>query len=248
MEFMTSDFTAELVGTMILVLLGNGVVAGVLLRRSKSENAGWIVVTTGWALGVSMGIYVTGWISGAHLNPAVTVAFVAVGDLSPGLAFSYISGQVLGAALGSLLVFLAYQPHWRETDDADAKLSCFCTMPAIRRPFFNFLTEVIGTAMLLLGVLGIADRHNGLTGGMAPLAVGLLVLGIGLSLGGPTGYAINPARDFVPRVMHALLPVPGKRDADWAYSWIPIAGPLLGGILGAVFYKLFVAHLNAMGG
>ncbi|MCP4180251.1 MAG: aquaporin family protein [bacterium] len=234
-----SDFSAELIGTLVLVLLGDGVVANVLLRQSKGENSGWIVITAGWGFAVAMGVYITGWVSGAHLNPAVTIAMIVVGKLPASLAVTYILGQFTGAAIGAFLVFLAYKSHWEKTEDPDLKLSVFCTIPAIRKYKHNIMTEIIGTAMLLLGVLGIATKHNGLVNGIAPLAIGLLVFAIGLSLGGPTGYAINPARDLIPRIMHFILPIPGKRNSDWKYCWIPVVGPIIGGIIGAVVYKVF---------
>lgn len=243
MHWMTSNFSAELIGTMILILLGDGVVANVLLSKSKGQNSGWIVITAGWAFAVTMGIYVTGWVSGAHLNPAVTISMVVIGNLPFSSALSYIAGQFVGAGIGAFLVFLSYKSHWRETENADFKLSVFCTMPAIRKAKHNILTEIIGTAMLLLGVLGISDAHNGLSAGVGPIAVGILIFAIGLSLGGPTGYAINPVRDLMPRIMHAILPIPGKRDSDWSYAWIPVVGPIIGGIIGAVVYKVFLHNL-----
>ncbi len=236
--FMGTDFSAELVGTMVLILLGDGVVANVLLKKSKGENSGWIVITTGWGLGVAMAVYITGWVSGAHLNPAVTIGLIAVGDVAPSAAFSYIGGQMLGAFIGAVIVYLTYLAHWKETEDPNLKLSVFCTMPAIRNKVANLITEIVGTAMLLFGVLGVSSANNGLKDGMGPFAVGLLVLAIGLSLGGPTGYAINPARDLAPRIAHAILPIPGKRNSDWSYSWIPIVGPIIGGIIGAVAYEI----------
>ncbi len=232
-----SHFIAEIVGTAILILLGNGAVANVLLKKSKGEASGWIVITAGWGMGVAIAIYVTGWVSGAHINPAVTIGFLSVGKISVIDAIPYICGQFIGAFLGSVLVWLSYLPHWGLTDNPDFKLSCFSTMPAVRKFWLNFLTEVIGTAMLLVGVLGIANKNNGLANGFGPLAVGLLVFAIGLSLGGPTGYAINPARDLAPRIAHFILPISGKRDSDWRYSWVPVFGPLLGGLIGAMLYK-----------
>lgn len=243
MHWMVTNFSAELIGTMILILLGDGVVANVLLSKSKGQNSGWIVITAGWAFAVTMGIYVTGWVSGAHLNPAVTIALVVIGDVPLSSAFSYISGQLIGAAIGAFLVFLAYKSHWKETENPDFKLSVYCTMPAIRKAKHNIITEIIGTAMLLIGVLGISEGHNGISNGIGPLAVGMLVFAIGLSLGGPTGYAINPARDLAPRIMHAILPIPGKRDSDWSYAWIPVVGPIVGGIFGAVIYRIFLHSL-----
>ena len=230
------QFTAEVVGTMLLVLLGDGAVAAVLLKKSKAENSGWIVIATGWALAVAVGVYAVGRISGAHLNPAVTVGLVIAGKFAWGDVPRYIAGQFLGAFLGAVLVWLAYQAHWRETEDKVAKLSVFSTVPAIRRASANLATEVIGTFVLMLGVLAISANLAPAQSGLAPLLVGFLVWAIGLSLGGPTGYAINPARDLAPRIAHALLPIPDKGSSQWAYSWVPVVGPLVGGIVGAVVY------------
>jgi glycerol uptake facilitator protein len=230
------QFTAEVVGTMLLVLLGDGAVAAVLLKKSKAENSGWIVIATGWALAVAVGVYAVGRISGAHLNPAVTVGLVIAGKFAWGDVPRYIAGQFLGAFLGAVLVWLAYQAHWRETEDKVAKLSVFSTVPAIRRASANLATEVIGTFVLMFGVLAISANLAPAQSGLAPLLVGFLVWAIGLSLGGPTGYAINPARDLAPRIAHALLPIPDKGSSQWAYSWVPVVGPLVGGIVGAVVY------------
>ncbi|HEX6230144.1 MAG TPA: MIP/aquaporin family protein [Actinomycetota bacterium] len=231
-------FTAELVGTMILILLGDGVVAGVLLNRSKAQNSGWIVITFGWGMGVAMAVYVVGQFSGAHINPAVTIGFAAIDVIEWGDVPEYLAGQFLGAFIGAVLVWLSYAPHWAETEDAGLKLAVFSTGPAIRNYGLNLMTEIVGTAMLLLGVLGIVDGGNAglLASGLAPLLIGLLVFGIGLSLGGPTGYAINPARDLGPRIAHFVLPIAGKGDSDWAYSWIPVVGPIIGGVIGALVY------------
>ncbi|PLX85934.1 MAG: aquaporin [Desulfuromonas sp.] len=236
-------FLGELVGTMILILLGDGVVANVVLEKSKGQNSDWIVIAAGWGFGVAIAVYVTGWVSGAHINPAVTVGFLALGKITFATALVYFAGQFLGAFLGAVLVWLAYLAHWEKTEDADLKLAVFCTAPAIRSYGRNLLTEIIGTAMLLVGVLGIFNANNGLAGGMGPYAVGILVFSLGLSLGGPTGYAINPARDLGPRIAHAVLPIPGKRDGDWAYAWVPVVGPIIGGVLGAVFYDLVIGPL-----
>ena len=248
-------FTAELVGTAILILLGDGVVAGVLLARSKAENAGWIVITFGWGMAVAVAVYAVAQFSGAHINPAVTIGF-AVTDITPWDDVpKYLAGEFAGAFLGAILVYLSYLPHWRETEDPGLKLAVFSTAPAIRNRGANLLTEIIGTFLLLFGVLAIvghftADVSGGigeavlataLGGALVPLLIGLLVFGIGLSLGGPTGYAINPARDLSPRIAHALLPIPGKRDSDWDYSWIPVVGPLIGGSLGAITYQALFA-------
>jgi len=242
-HFMATDFTAELIGTMILILLGDGVVANVLLKKSKGENSGWIVITAGWGLGVAMAVYITGWVSGAQLNPAVTLGMVAIGEISPLMAIPYIAGQMAGGFIGAVIVYLTYLAHWKETEDPDLKLSVFCTMPAIRNKVANLITEIVGTAMLLFGILGITNHNNGLSGGMGPFTVGLLVFAIGLSLGGPTGYAINPARDLAPRIAHAILPIPGKRNSDWGYSWIPVIGPIIGGVIGAMAYKFICIPL-----
>lgn len=232
------NFIGEFFGTMILVLLGDGVVANVLLKKSKGENAGWLTIATGWGFGVAIAVYVAGWVSGAHLNPAITFGFLIIGKINISDVPYYLAGQLSGAFLGAVIVWLAYLPHWKATEDADKKLSVFCTMPAIRDYRANLLCEIIGTAMLLMGVLGIFNVHNSIGTGIGPYLVGILVFSIGLSLGGPTGYAINPARDLMPRIAHAVLPIPGKRDPDWAYSWVPVAGPLIGSVLGAGLYHI----------
>jgi glycerol uptake facilitator len=229
-------FTAEAVGTMLLVLLGDGVVAGVLLKKSKAENSGWMVITTGWGLAVAMAVYAVGPISGGHINPAVTLGLAVVGKFSWSEVGAYLAAQMLGAFLGAVLVWLAYLAHWSVTEDASSKLMIFSTVPAIRRPRLNFVTEIIGTFTLMFGVMALTAYKPSSQSGLTPLLVGLLVWGIGLSLGGPTGYAINPARDLGPRIAHALLPIPGKGGSDWSYSWVPIVGPIVGGILGAVAY------------
>ena len=236
----------EIIGTMILILLGDGVVANVLLSKSKGQNSGWIVITTGWGLAVAMAVYATGWLSGAHINPAVTVGFLSIGLVGFGDAVIYIIGQMIGAFLGAVLVWLAYLPHWEATDDQGLKLAVFCTAPAIRNYSMNLVTEIIGTAMLLLGVLTIIADPNDIGSGVGgPFAIGFLVFAIGLSLGGPTGYAINQARDLAPRIAHAILPIPGKGDSDWGYSWVPVVGPTIGGILGALLYQfLLVPYLG----
>jgi glycerol uptake facilitator protein len=239
---------AEAIGTMLLILLGDGVVANVLLARSKGHNSGWIVIATGWGVAVAMAVYAVGRISGAHLNPAVTIGLASIGGFPWSDVPGYIAAQMGGAFAGAVLVWAAYLPHWKETADPDLKLAVFCTAPAIRQPVANVVTEVISTAALVFGVLAIAANAQSLTrpgeidlsvvfsSGLQPLLVGILVLGIGLSLGGPTGYAINPARDLGPRLAHALLPIPGKRDPDWSYAWIPVIAPIIGGVLGAISY------------
>jgi glycerol uptake facilitator protein len=241
-------YVAEAVGTMILILLGDGVVANVLLARSKGQNSGWMVVATGWAVGVTVAVYSVGRISGAHINPAVTIALASIGSFDWALVPGYVAAQMIGAFLGAVLVWLMYLPHWKLTEDRAAKLAIFCTGPAIHHTPSNFIAETIGTALLLFGVLAIGANAQGwaqagdvdlsqvFSRALQPLLVGILVLGIGVSLGGPTGYAINPARDLGPRIAHALLPIAGKGDSDWHYSWIPVVAPIVGGILGAAAY------------
>ena len=240
-----SAFLGEVIGTMLLILLGDGVVAGVVLAKSKAQNSGWIVITLGWGLAVAMAIYAVGSISGAHINPAVTIALAASGDFAWNLVPQYIIAQMLGAIIGAVLVFFHYKPHWAETEDADLKLAVFSTGPAIRSTVSNFVSEVIGTFVLVLGILAIGA--NEFTEGLNPLIIGFLIVSIGLSLGGTTGYAINPARDLGPRIAHFLLPIPGKRDSDWGYSWIPVLAPILGGAYGALFYKaMFTGELTTL--
>ena len=231
-------FFAELIGTALLILLGNGVVAGVVLRGTKNENAGWIVITFGWALAVTFGVYAAGKVSGAHLNPAVTLALAATDQFDWAKVPLYLTGQLLGAMLGAGLVYLHYWPHWARTEDPGAKLAAFCTAPAIRHTTSNVLGEFIGTFVLLFGLSALGA--NEFAEGVNPLAVGALVMAIGLSLGGTTGYAINPARDLAPRIVHALLPIPGKGGSDWDYAWIPVLGPILGGICGAAAYQMLL--------
>ncbi len=232
-------YLSEFIGTMILILLGDGVVANVVLAKSKGKDSGWIVITAGWGFAVAMAVYVVGWVGGAHINPAVTVALAVIGDFRWALVPGYIVAQVLGAFVGAILVWLVYKPHFDASDDADGKLGTFSTIPAIRSTAWNFVAEVIGTAMLLMGILGINNPNNGIGAGVGPFVIGVLIWSIGLSLGGPTGYAINPARDLGPRIAHAVLPIPGKRDSGWDYGWIPVVAPIIGGILGALLYKAF---------
>jgi glycerol uptake facilitator protein len=232
-----SIFTAELIGTAILILFGDGVVAGVLLNRSKAQNGGWIVITMGWGLGVAAAVFAVAEFSGAHINPAVTIGLASIGAVSWGDVPLYIIGQFAGAFLGAVLVWLAYLPHWEDTEDPGLKLAVFCTGPAIRNYSLNCVTEVIGTFALVLGVLAIVNNQGAADSGLVPLLVGFLVVSIGLSLGGPTGYAINPARDLGPRIAHAVLPIAGKGESDWSYSWVPVAAPVVGGILGALVYQ-----------
>ncbi|MFT3845339.1 MAG: MIP/aquaporin family protein [Lacibacter sp.] len=232
-----SPFLAEFIGTMFIILLGNGVVANVLLAKSKGNNGGWIVITFGWAIGVFVGVYSSAPVSGAHLNPAITIALAAIGKFEWANVPLYILAQLLGAMMGSFLMWLAYKKHFDEINDADAMLGIFCTAPAIRNTVANLTTEIIGTFVLMLGVLFIAAPENSL-GALDALPVALLVLGIGLSLGGPTGYAINPARDLGPRMMHFILPIKNKRNSDWSYSWIPIVGPVIGALIAVGVWNL----------
>jgi glycerol uptake facilitator protein len=231
-----SIFGAEVIGTGILILLGNGVVAGVLLNQSKAQNSGWIVITFGWGIGVMVGAYAVGQFSGAHLNPAVTLGFAFAGNTPWSDVPEYLAGEFVGAFIGATLVWLAYLQHWGATEDPGLKLACYSTAPAIRNPAANLITEIIGTFILVFGILAIVANAATGENGLNALLVGLLVFGIGLSLGGPTGYAINPARDLGPRIMHAILPIAGKGPSDWSYSWIPVAGPIIGGVLGALAY------------
>ncbi len=236
---------AEFIGTALLIILGDGVVANVLLNRSKAQNSGWIVITSGWALGVFVAVFAVGRISGAHLNPAVSVAMAISGNFAWAEVPGYIFAQVLGAMFGGGIVWLAFLPHWKITEDPAAKLAVFCTAPAIPCVLANLLCEIIGTFVLLFGIFclkGATGQPPGAAvypidlGAIGALPVALLVMAIGLSLGGPTGYAINPARDFGPRLVHAILPIAGKGDSGWGYAWIPIAGPLVGGSLAAIAY------------
>ena len=238
---MTTPFLGEFFGTLILILLGDGVVAGVLLKRSKAESSGWIVITSGWALAVMGGVFtaIACGSKDAHLNPAVTLGFaVSSGDYSK--IPSYLAAQMLGALAGAVLVWLHYLPHWRETQDPSLKLAVFCTAPAIRNTLANLISEIIGTfvpVFIVGAIFSKAVSRDGLAAGLGPYLVGSLIWGIGLSLGGTTGYAINPARDLGPRIAHALLPIPGKRDADWSYAAVPVIGPLLGGALAGLLIR-----------
>jgi glycerol uptake facilitator protein len=240
-------FMSEVFGTMLLILLGDGVVAGVLLAKSKANASGWIVITFAWAMAVFVGVVVAGGIGGdaplgnAHLNPAVTLGLLVNKGIASGTweityAAIYIAGEFVGAFIGAFLVWLHYYPHWAETEDQGLKLAVFCTAPAIRNTVFNFISEVIGTFVLMFVILTFGN--SGGMGQLGALPVALLVLVIGLALGGTTGYAINPARDLGPRIMHAILPIAGKGHSDWAYSWIPVVGPLTGGVIAAIVYQL----------
>ncbi len=251
-----NEFTAELVGTFLLILLGGGVCANVSLKKTCGHDSGWIVITAGWGLAVAMAIYAVVNFSGAHINPAVTLGLASIGELPWSDVPKYVIAQFLGAILGATTVWLAYHPHWKVTEDPATKLGVFATSPAIRKPVSNLISEIIGTFALVLGVLAILSpdaltpvqdklggektaelARQGWETSLKPLLVGLLVFSIGLSLGGPTGYAINPARDLGPRIAHALLPIHGKGKSDWGYAWIPVIGPCIGGVLGALAYK-----------
>ncbi len=239
---MTSPLLGEFLGTMILILLGDGVVAAVLLKRSKAEGSGWIVITAGWAFAVMAGVFtaIACGSSDAHLNPAVTAGF-AVRDGHFAKFGPYFAAQMLGAMAGAVLVWLHYHPHWKETPDAGAKRLCFCTAPAIRNTAANLASEIIGTFVLVFVVGAIFSKSVAAAGpaaGLAPYLVGSLVWGIGLSLGGTTGYAINPARDLGPRIAHAILPIVGKGGSDWAYAPIPVVGPLAGGVLAGALLRV----------
>src|SRR6516162_6466865 len=234
-------FVSELFGTMLLIIFGDGVVANVLLSKSKGQNSGWIVIATGWAMAVFIGVYAVNGYSGAHINPAVTIGLASIGITPWSQVPSYLIGQFVGAFIGGVIVFLAYKQHFDVTDDKGLKLAVFCTGPAIRNTGWNLLTEIIGTFTLLFGILTLTSKLNLGAPGFGPalgvLFVAFLVWGIGLSLGGPTGYAINPARDLGPRIAHALLPIPGKGASDWEYSWIPVVGPLVGAVITAFLIK-----------
>lgn len=228
----------EFIGTMILILLGDGVCAAVNLNKSKAQASGWIVIAFGWAMAVMMGVYISGFMGPAHLNPAVSLAMAMTGAIGWNLVIPFIIAQMLGAFVGALLVWLAYLPHWSVTKDQGAILGTFATGPAIRNYSANFITELIGTFVLVLGLL--AFGQNVFADGTNVFAVGGLILAIGLSLGGPTGYAINPARDLGPRIAHAVLPIGNKGTSDWAYSWVPVVGPMVGAIVAVGVYTLMI--------
>ncbi|MCB0595709.1 MAG: aquaporin family protein [Lewinellaceae bacterium] len=239
-----SPFTAEFIGTFLLILLGNGVVANVVLDQTKGSQSGWIVITFGWAMAVFVAVFVAKDFSGAHINPAVTIGLAVAGKFSWDAAGTYILAQLLGGALGAATVWLAYIQHYRETKDQALKLATFCTIPQIRDNASNLFSEVLGTFVLLFAVLFLSGPNFAIgdpsqpvgLGSLGALPVALLVLSIGLSLGGTTGYAINPARDLAPRAMHALLPVSDKGGSNWDYAWIPVVGPVVGGVLAAALY------------
>ena len=233
-----SPFLGEFIGTMLLIIMGDGVVANVVLNKTKGNNSGWIVITFGWAMAVFLGVYASTSLGGSgHLNPAVTIAMAAFSDFDSSLLPTYILAQFAGAIAGAVIVWLTYKQHFDSTDDKDGKLAVFCTAPAIRNPLHNLITEIIGTFVLGFGALAMSKPATTL-GTLDALPVGLLVLGIGLSLGGPTGYAINPARDLGPRIAHFILPIKNKRDSDWGYSWIPLVGPIIGALLAVYLFKL----------
>lgn len=229
-----SPFLAEFIGTGLLILLGNGVVGGVVLHSSKAQNSGWIVITIGWGLAVTMAIYAVGAVSGAHINPAVTLALAVEGSFPWEEVPSYILAQLLGAFMGASLVWLHYLPHWKVTADAESKLAVFSTGPAIRNKWSNLMSETIGTFILISGLFFIGA--NEFTEGLNPLVVGALIVVVGMSLGGTTGYAINPARDLGPRIAHYLLPISGKGNSDWGYAGVPVFGPIIGALMGVLFY------------
>jgi len=247
-------FLAEIIGTAILIILGNGVVANMVLNRTKGQGGGWIVITAGWGMGVYVAVFCVGKYSGAHLNPAVTIAMVAAGKLAVKMAPLYIVAQMIGAIAGACLVYFFYRPHYELTDDGDAKLATFSTAPTVRNIPWAFFCETLGTFMLVLPIFCMVDPSLDMgdinaaqkrsytlgLGALGALPVGLLVFAIGMSLGGTTGYAINPARDLGPRIAHAFLPIPGKRDSDWGYAWVPVVGPIVGGLIAALVARLIL--------
>lgn len=247
-----TPFVAEIVGTALLLLLGDGVVANVVLSQTKGHDSGWVVITIGWGMAVFVAVFSVAAFSGAHINPAVTVGLAMAGKFAWSSVPAYILAQMIGGALGGALVWLHYRPHFGATEDRDLKLAVFATAPAIRDTASNFISETIGTFVLVFGVLYLAapnvagpDGDVGGLGALDALPVGLLVLVIGMALGGTTGYAINPARDLGPRLVHALLPIPGgKRDSDWGYAWIPVVAPLAGGLLAALAYLILGAEVS----
>lgn len=230
-----SIYLAEVIGTAILILLGDGVVANVVLNKTKGNNGGWIVITTGWALAVAIPAFIFGAVSGAHFNPALTIALATIGKFSWAQVPGYIVSQFIGAFIGACLVYIMNKQHFDATEDKDGKLAVFCTGPAIRGTSYNFISEFIGTFVLVFGILGLGTVA--MADGLGTVAVGMLIWVIGLSLGGTTGYAINPARDLGPRIAHALLPIKDKRDSDWAYAWIPVVAPICGALVAALTFS-----------
>ncbi|WEV44406.1 aquaporin family protein [Lactobacillus sp. ESL0684] len=237
-DSLTMQMVGEFLGTIILILLGDGVCAGVNLKKSKANGADWVVIALGWGFAVTFGVYCVSWLSPGHFNPAVTLGMAIAGKLPWSSVLPYFASQIAGAFVGGILVWLTYYPHWQETTDSDTILSVFATEPAIRNYFWNFFTELMGTFVLVYGLL--AFTKGDFTAGLNPLIAGLLITAIGLSLGGPTGYAINPARDLGPRLAHQLLPIANKGGSDWAYSWVPILGPLAGGSLAALLFNVLI--------
>ena len=236
-----TQFLGEFIGTFILVLLGDGVVAGNILSKTKEEGTGWTAIVFGWGIACTVAVYISGLFSPAHLNPAVTLAMAAIGALSWNLVVPFILAQMLGAMLAAVVLWLHYFPHWKETKDQGLILASFSTGPAIRHTASNFLGEALGTAILVMTILAIGP--NKVAAGLGPIIVGLVIFAVGFSLGPTTGYAINPARDLGPRIMHALLPIENKGDSDWSYAWIPVAGPIVGGVLGAICYNIALGLL-----
>jgi len=237
-----SEFTAELIGTMLLILLGNGVVANVVLKGTKGNNAGWMVITTGWALAVFVGVVIATPYSGAHLNPAVTIGLAIAGKFAWSKVITFIIAQLIGSVIGAGLVWIVYRDHFNATPDPNAQLAVFCTAPAIHNRLFNLLSEIVGTFVLVFVIFyftnaEISDQKTPIgLGSLGAIPVAFLVWAIGLSLGGTTGYAINPARDFGPRIAHSLLPIRGKGSSNWTYGWVPIIGPFIGAAIAALLY------------
>lgn len=237
----SSMYLAEFVGTTLLLLLGNGINMTLSLRKSFAKGGGWICTCLGWGMAVTMSAYLTGWVSGAHLNPALSIAFAMSGRLDPALLPGYIIAQMLGGIFGATLAYLANKDLMDEEPDAGTKLGVFSTGPAVDNKPWNVVTEVIGTTILVVGILATGYGANGVGAGMGPFLVGLLIFVIGMSVGGATGFAINPARDLGPRIAHAILPIKGKGGSNWGYAWVPVVGPIIGAILGAVIFDAFVA-------
>lgn len=233
---LATEVLGEFIGTFILVLLGDGVVAADVLKRTKSNGTGWVLITLGWGLAVAMGVYISGYLAPAHINPAVTIGMAVNGATPWSSVIPYILAQMAGAFLGAIVVWLHYRPYFEETEDPDTILAVFSTAPAIRDTANSVIGETIGTFVLLLGLFSFGQHE--FADSLNPLVVGLLIVSIGMSLGGTTGYAINPARDLGPRIAHQILPISGKRDSDWGYSWVPVVGPIIGAVLAALVYGL----------
>lgn len=233
---MNLELVGEFIGTMMLVLLGDGVIANVSLPESKGKNAGWLVINIGWGMALLVAALVAGYMSPAHFNPAVTLAFAVAGKFAWANVLPYVLAQTLGAMLGATLVWLVYRPHFEATQEAGTILGVFATAPAIKTSFYNLVAEIVGTFVLTFGILSMS--MNKMADGFGPIIVAALLLSVGVSLGGPTGYAINPARDLGPRIMHAILPISKKGASDWGYAWIPVVGPCLGGLLAAFVFML----------